>query len=218
MNDRPNKRPKKTAYTGIQSENPCRPGEISEEGRTVFENIRKFLSYILTSNIPELVPYLAFVIFNIPLPLTIIQILAVDLGTDILPALGLGAEKPNPNIMKQSPRLYKERLLNWPLILRAYLFLGTIEAAAAMAAFFFVLRSGGWQYDEPIADADLLYLQATTATLSAIIVMQVMNVFLCRSSKESIFTLGVLDNRLILMGIAFELAIIIFIDYTKWAI
>ena len=66
-----------------------------EEGRAVFENIRKFLTYILSSNIPELVPYLAFVFFRIPLPLTIIQILAVDLGTDMLPALALGAEKPD---------------------------------------------------------------------------------------------------------------------------
>jgi P-type E1-E2 ATPase len=65
-----------------------------EEGRAVFDNIRKFLTYILSSNIPELVPYLAFVLFRIPLPLTIIQILAVDLGTDMLPALALGAEKP----------------------------------------------------------------------------------------------------------------------------
>ncbi len=67
-----------------------------EEGRAVFENIRKFLTYILTSNIPELIPYLAFVLFRIPLPLTIIQILAVDLGTDMLPALALGAEKASP--------------------------------------------------------------------------------------------------------------------------
>jgi calcium-translocating P-type ATPase len=71
-----------------------------EEGRAVFDNIRKFLTYILTSNIPEVVPYLAFVLFKIPLPLTIIQILAVDLGTDMLPALALGAEAPNHAVMR----------------------------------------------------------------------------------------------------------------------
>ena len=75
-----------------------------EEGRAVFENIRKFLTYILSSNIPELVPYLAFVLFRIPLPLTIIQILAVDLGTDMLPALALGAEKPDPGVMNRPPQ------------------------------------------------------------------------------------------------------------------
>jgi sodium/potassium-transporting ATPase subunit alpha len=82
-----------------------------EEGRAVYANIRKFLTYILTSNIPELVPYLAFVLFKIPLPLTIIQILAVDLGTDMVPALALGAEPPNPQTMKQPPRPRTERLI-----------------------------------------------------------------------------------------------------------
>jgi sodium/potassium-transporting ATPase subunit alpha len=94
-----------------------------EEGRAVFANIRNFLTYILTSNVPELIPYLAFVVFRIPLPLTIIQILAVDLGTDMLPALGLGAEKPAPDIMKAPPRSRADRLLDWPLLARAYLFL-----------------------------------------------------------------------------------------------
>jgi sodium/potassium-transporting ATPase subunit alpha len=84
-----------------------------EEGRAVFENIRKFLTYILSSNIPELVPYLAFVLLRIPLPLTIIQILAVDLGTDMLPALALGAEKPDPGVMHRPPRARNERLLSW---------------------------------------------------------------------------------------------------------
>ncbi|MGB5145827.1 MAG: cation-transporting P-type ATPase, partial [Porticoccaceae bacterium] len=72
-----------------------------EEGRAVFANIRKFLTYILTSNIPEIVPYLAFVLFRIPLPLTVVQILAVDLGTDLLPALALGAEPPAADTMRQ---------------------------------------------------------------------------------------------------------------------
>ena len=119
-----------------------------EEGRAVFDNIRKFLTYILTSNIPELVPYLAFVLFRIPLPLTIIQILAVDLGTDMLPALALGAEKPDPGVMQRPPRARNERLLSWGLMARAYLFLGVLEAAAAMAVFFFVLNAAGWQYGD----------------------------------------------------------------------
>ena len=187
-----------------------------EEGRAVFENIRKFLTYILTSNIPELVPYLAFVLFRIPLPLTIIQILVVDLGTDMLPALGLGMEKPHPGVMQRPPRARSERLLNGPLAVRAYLFLGTMEAAAAMAAFFFVLNAGEWRYGEMLSSSDPLYLQATTATLTAIIVMQVMNVFLCRSGTESIFSQGPLGNRLILWGVAAEIALILAIDNTPW--
>ena len=187
-----------------------------EEGRAVFANIRKFLTYILTSNIPEIVPYLAFVLLKIPLPLTIIQILAVDLGTDMLPALALGTEAPEPGVMQQPPRSPQERLWNWPLIVRAYLFLGVMEATAAMAAFFYVLADGGWQYGEALGQHDLLYLQATTACLSAIIVMQVVNVFCCRSDRSSAFTFRLGSNPLLLWGIAIELLLILGIDYTSW--
>src|SRR6185369_12885998 len=95
-----------------------------EEGRTVYANIRKFITYILTSNVPELVPYLAFVLLRIPLPLTIIQVLAVDLGTDMVPALGLGAEPPDPEVMFRSPRAKGDRLIDGRLLGRVYLLLG----------------------------------------------------------------------------------------------
>jgi calcium-translocating P-type ATPase len=185
-----------------------------EEGRAVFENIRKFLTYILSSNIPELVPYLAFVLFRIPLPLTIIQILAVDLGTDMLPALALGAEKPDPGVMSRPPRARGERLLSWRLIARAYLFLGALEAAASMAVFFFVLDAAGWRYGDLPAKTDPLYLQATTACLAAIVVSQVVNLFLCRHPLKSSLSFGLFSNPFILPGIAAELALILFIVYT----
>jgi len=187
-----------------------------EEGRAVYDNIRKFLAYILTSNIPELVPYLAFALLKIPLPLTIIQILAVDLGTDMLPALGLGAEPPDSDVMRRPPRSRRERLLNWGLLLRAYCFLGIMEAAIAMAAFFFVLDRGGWQYGQMLPHESTLYLQATAATLSAIIVAQVVNAFLCRSPSRSLLNINPLSNRLLLAGIALEIGLIAAIDYTAW--
>jgi calcium-translocating P-type ATPase len=185
-----------------------------EEGRSVYENIRKFLAYILTSNIPELVPYLAFALLKIPLPLTIIQILAVDLGTDMVPALGLGAEKPGAGSMQRPPRPRSERLLRWPLLARAYLFLGLLEASAAMAAYFFVLYRGGWEWGEALARDAPLYRQATTACLAAIIVMQVANVFLCKAGSRSLLAVSLLDNRIILWGIALEIAMILAITYT----
>jgi calcium-translocating P-type ATPase len=187
-----------------------------EEGRAVFANIRSFLTYILTSNVPELIPYLAFVILRIPLPLTILQILAVDLGTDMLPALGLGTEKPDPAVMKQPPRARADRLLNWPLLARAYFFLGMMQAAAALSAYWFVLRAGGWKFGEALGAHDPLYLQATTACLSAIVVMQVANVFLCRSHREPLWRAGMFSNKLIVAGIVVEIALIVLIDYTPW--
>jgi sodium/potassium-transporting ATPase subunit alpha len=185
-----------------------------EEGRAVYDNLRKFLTYILTHNVAELVPYLAFALFKVPLPLTVIQILAIDLGTDTLPALALGAEKPDPDIMRKPPRLSSQRLLSWDLLLRVYLYLGLLEAAAAMAAFFFVLHSGGWQFGSELGIHDSLYLQGTTACLSAIVVMQMVNIFLCRHPTLSAFRRGHRFNRMIAYGIVFELVVILLIDYT----
>jgi calcium-translocating P-type ATPase len=185
-----------------------------EEGRAVFDNIRKFLTYILSSNIPELVPYLAFVLFRIPLPLTIIQILAVDLGTDMLPALALGAEKPDPDVMHRPPRARGERLLSWGLLARAYLFLGVLEAAASMAVFFFVLDAAGWQFGTSLDRNDPLYLQATSACLATIVVMQMMNVFLCRHPLKSSLSFGLFSNPYLLLAVAVELGVILFIVYT----
>ena len=185
-----------------------------EEGRAVFENIRKFLTYILTSNIPELIPFLAFVLFKIPLPLTIIQILAVDLGTDMLPALALGAEPPDPGLMRQPPRPPHERLLSWSLLARAYLWLGMLEAGVALGAFFLVLHLAGWRYGEMLAATNPLYLQATTACLAAIVVSQMVNVFLCRHPRESALRFSMTQNRLLLLGLAAEIGLLLLIVYT----
>ena len=185
-----------------------------EEGRSVFENIRSFSTYILSSNIPELVPYLGYIIFNIPLPLTIMQILAIDLGTDLFPALALGSERPTPAIMQRPPRPKAERLLTSGVLVRAYLFLGMFEALAGMAAYFYVMHNGGWHWSEPVAPTAPFYLQATTACLAGIIVTQLANVFTCRSPNLSIFTLGFFSNRLVLAGIAIELALAALIIYT----
>ena len=185
-----------------------------EEGRAVFENIRKFLTYILTSNIPELIPYLAYVLLRIPLPLTIIQILAVDLGTDMLPALALGAERPDPEVMRHPPRRPDERLLSWPLVARAYLWLGPLQAAVSLAAFFFVLDTGGWRYGDQLATHAPLYLQATTACLAAIVACQVVNVFLCRHHRDSAFAFQIFGNRLLLLGIAVECGLLLSIVFT----
>jgi calcium-translocating P-type ATPase len=187
-----------------------------EEGRAVRRNIRKFLTYMLSSNVPELVPYLAFVLFRIPLPLTVIQVLMVDLGTDMLPALGLGAERPDPQLMREPPHPRGQRLMSNGLLLRAFLFLGPLEAVAAMAAFFFVLHGGGWTYGQALAPGAPLYLQATTATLAAIIVLQAVNVFLCRDPRRSALANATAPNPLILLGVAVELALIACIAYTPW--
>ncbi len=185
-----------------------------EEGRAVYSNIRKFVTYVLTHANPEVVPYLGYGFFAVPPALTVPQILAIDLGTDIVPALALGAEEPHPGIMQLPPRPQTERLLNLSLLLRIYLFLGLIEAGIAMAAFFWFLLAQGWIWGSPLNWTDPLYRQATTVTLAAIVCAQVANVFACRSDRLSIFRLGFTNNHLILWGIGIELLLLLAYVYT----
>lgn len=185
-----------------------------EEGRTVYDNIRKFSTYILASNVPEIVPFVGYGLAGWPLALTVPQILAVDLGTDMIPALGLGAERPHIDVMDRPPRDRRERMLNLPLLLRAYLFLGVIEAVTAMTAFFLYLTSQGWVWGTPLDWSSPLYREATTVTLAAIVLAQVANVFACRSDHLSVARIGWFSNPLILWGILAELVIFAFVAYT----
>lgn len=186
-----------------------------EEGRAVYNNIRKFVTYIFASNIPEIIPFILMVMFDIPLPLTILQILAVDLGTDMLPALSLGIEKPEPGIMNQPPRSRKERLLNFKVLSRAYFFLGPIEAFVCMAGFFFTYIIAGYAIPEIVGmpDTGTLYQKATTMTLAGIVAVQIGNGFAVRSERMSIFKVGFFTNRLYLTGIVTEVVLIFILVY-----
>jgi sodium/potassium-transporting ATPase subunit alpha len=185
-----------------------------EEGRTVYHNIRKFATYVLVSNVPEVVPYLGYGFLGMPLALTIPQVLAVDLGTDMVPAIALGADPPHPGIMDVPPRPKTERLLTAPLLLRTYFFLGLNSAILAMGAFFLYLFANGWTWGTPLSWSSPLYKQATTVTFAGIVLAQVANVFACRSDRVSVARLGWMTNPLILWGIATELIILALIIYT----
>ncbi|MEW6173444.1 MAG: cation-transporting P-type ATPase [Bacillota bacterium] len=184
-----------------------------EEGRAVFNNIRKFITYVLTSNVAEIVPYLSYILLKIPLPLAIIQVMAIDLGTDMLPALALGMEKPRPAAMRRPPRQRKERLLNRQLLVRVFLFLGLIEAAGGMLGYSYVLYKAGWHWGAFLSGP--LYLQATTACFAAIVFAQIGNVFACRSSRDTVFRLRLRDNPLISLGILTELLLLFVLMYVE---
>ncbi|MDY6796469.1 MAG: cation-transporting P-type ATPase [Actinomycetota bacterium] len=188
-----------------------------EEGRAVFDNIRRFMTYILASNIPEIVPFIIFVLFNVPLPLTIIQILAVDLGTDLLPALALGTERPEPGIMDKPPRSTKERLLNWRVLLRAYGFLGPLEALVCMLGYMHMFN---WRWGEELrvfSEANPeVYAKATTMSLTGIVLTQIGNGFACRTNVESVLRVGFTTNRLYLLGIASEVSLQVLIVYVPF--
>ncbi|MDD3043477.1 MAG: cation-transporting P-type ATPase, partial [Methanosarcinaceae archaeon] len=188
-----------------------------EEGRTVFDNIKKFIAYVLTSNVPEILPFIAFVLFALPLPITVQLILAIDLGTDILPALALGVEKGEGDIMRRAPRPKEEKLLTPRMLFTSYGIKGPIEAAAGFFCYFAVLRDGGWTWGQGLPYSDPLYMQAITAFFSAVILCQLANVFTSRTRHQSVFTKGLFENRLVLLGIASELLILAFIIWSPLA-
>ena len=192
-----------------------------EEGRAVYDNIRRFITYILASNIPEAVPFITMVLFKIPLPLTVMQILAIDLGTDMLPALALGTEPPEPGTMNRPPRPRNERLLSAKILAKAYLFLGPIEGAAGLVGYFFMYFTHGFNLtglqnigtNPSIYVNDVLYRQATTMSLASIVMTQIGNGFTCRTNVESVFKIGFFKNKMLLWGILTELTIITALIY-----
>lgn len=186
-----------------------------EEGRAVYSNIRKFAIYVFNSNMAEAVPFV-FLLFSagrIPLPLTVMQVLSIDLGTDMVPAIGLGAEPPEAGLMQGPPRSQKEPLLNGRLLARALLWYGGIESVASMSAYFYFNYLHGWPARPLAGDNTLLYHMATTMTFAGIVAGQVGAVFNCRTDRTSIFKIGFFSNKLILVGIAVELALLFSLAY-----
>jgi sodium/potassium-transporting ATPase subunit alpha len=187
-----------------------------EEGRTIFANIKKFIAYILTSNVPEILPFIAFVALGAPLALTVVLILTIDLGTDLLPALGLGRERPENDVMKQPPRKREERLLTWTLLGMSYGIIGMLQAAAGFFAFFLVLHQGGWTWGSELPDSGLLYRTAVTSFFAAVVICQVADVLICRTRRQSILSAGIFSNKLIWIGIAVELGLVAAISHVPF--
>jgi magnesium-transporting ATPase (P-type) len=182
-----------------------------EEGRAVYDNIRRFAGYHFCSNVGELVPFLVWGLSGgaIPLPLVVMQVLAIDLGTDMLPALALGTERAEPGTMSRPPRPRAERLLNGPVAARVFGWIGPAEGLAAMASFLFAYVLAGWRPWEPLADSGDLYLQATTMTMAGIVMAQVGAGLAWRTNTRSVFSVGLLSNRLLLAGIVTEIAMVV---------
>jgi sodium/potassium-transporting ATPase subunit alpha len=175
------------------------------EGRTIFDNMRKFTNYVLVSNGPEIIPYLIYILFPVPLALTIIHILCIDLGTDIIPSMALGQEPTDRDAMDRVPRRRDEPLLNFRLVAHSYLFLGLVEATYSLFLFFWVLHSGGWHYGDRLSASDPLYRSATGIALATIMLMQIGNFIGRRSETGSGLDLGLFKNPLTLVGFAFEI-------------
>lgn len=184
-----------------------------KEGRTIYENIRKFITYIFSHETAEIIPFVLMVVLGIPLPITVMQILAIDLGTDTLPALALGVGPSESDVMDRPPRSRKEGLLNRFVIIRGYVFLGLIEAVLVMSGYFWVLFSAGWSFGINLSFSDPLYLKATTMVFAGIVMAQIGNLLGCQTTRTSAFKVGLFKNRWILLGIIFEVIVLLSIIY-----
>jgi len=183
-----------------------------ETGRIVYDNVRKFIIYIFAHATPEIVPFVVFALAGgaVPLPLTVLQLLAFDVGTETLPSLALSRDPAEPGIMQRPPRRRSEGVIRPPMLIRAWLFLGLIVAGLSIGGFFYVLTHAGWHPGDSTSTGSQFhhaYLQATTMTFLGMIFGQIGTAFAVRTQRASLRSVGVLTNRALLLAIAAKLAV-----------
>uniref|UniRef100_A0A7N8YPU1 Sodium/potassium-transporting ATPase subunit alpha n=1 Tax=Mastacembelus armatus TaxID=205130 RepID=A0A7N8YPU1_9TELE len=208
-----------------------------EEGRLIFDNLKKSIAYTLTSNIPEITPFLFFILVNIPLPLGTITILCIDLGTDMVPAISLAYEAAESDIMKRQPRNpLRDKLVNERLISIAYGQIGMIQALGGFFAYFVIMAENGflpsvlvgirlnwddrstndledsygqqWTYEQ----RKIVEFTCHTAFFVSIVVVQWADVIICKTRRNSVFQQG-MKNKILIFGLFEETALAAFLSY-----
>ncbi|KAA0710048.1 Sodium/potassium-transporting ATPase subunit alpha-3 [Triplophysa tibetana] len=208
-----------------------------EEGRLIFDNLKKSIAYTLTSNIPEITPFLFFILVNIPLPLGTITILCIDLGTDMVPAISLAYEAAESDIMKRQPRNpARDKLVNERLISIAYGQIGMIQALGGFFSYFVILAENGflpsvlvgirlnwddrsnndledsygqqWTYEQ----RKIVEFTCHTAFFVSIVVVQWADVIICKTRRNSVFQQG-MKNKILIFGLFEETALAAFLSY-----
>merc|ERR1712109_366864 len=209
-----------------------------EEGRLIFDNLKKSIAYTHTSNIPEISPFLLFILADVPLPLGTVTILCIDLGTDMVPAISMAYETAESDIMKRQPRNpFTDKLVNERLISMAYGQIGMIQASAGFFVYFVILCENGflpgklfglrrawdsqavndltdsygqeWTY----ADRKILEYTCHTAFFVSIVVVQWADLIICKTRKNSVFQQG-MKNHFMNFGLVFETVLACILSYT----
>jgi len=209
-----------------------------EEGRLIFDNLKKSIAYTLTSNIPEISPFLLFILADVPLPLGTVTILCIDLGTDMVPAISMAYEQAESDIMKRQPRNpFTDKLVNERLISMAYGQIGMIQASAGFFVYFVIMCENGfwpskllglrrawdseavndledsygqeWTY----RDRKILEYTCHTAFFVSIVIVQWADLIICKTRKNSVFQQG-MKNHFMNFGLVFETVLAAFLSYT----
>merc|ERR1719427_691613 len=209
-----------------------------EEGRLIFDNLKKSIAYTLTSNIPEISPFLLFILADVPLPLGTVTILCIDLGTDMVPAISMAYEQAESDIMKRQPRNpFTDKLVNERLISMAYGQIGMIQASAGFFVYFVIMSENGflpgklfgirkawdsqaindlqdsygqeWTY----RDRKILEFTCHTAFFVSIVIVQWADLIICKTRMNSVFQQG-MKNYFLNFGLVFETCLAAFLCYT----
>ena len=209
-----------------------------EEGRLIFDNLKKSIAYTLTSNIPEISPFLLFILADIPLPLGTVTILCIDLGTDMVPAISMAYEEAESDIMKRMPRNpFTDKLVNERLISMAYGMIGMIQAIAGFFTYFVIMAENGFRPEHLLGlrrdwdssaindlkdsygqewtykDRKILEYTCHTAFFASIVVVQWADLIICKTRKNSVFQQGMM-NYVMNFGLVFETLLAAFLSYT----
>lgn len=198
-----------------------------EEGRRIFDNLKKTMAYTLTSNTPEMFPFFIYACLGMPLPLPLILILVVNVGTDLLPAMSLAYEDSEVDIMNLPPRKPQDHLVNRMLIFMAYFQVGLIQLCAGMYSYFIVFAQYGffpsslffirdhWEDREHtildsygrawfFEDRKIIERRAQTAYFVSLCMTQISDVIICKTRRVSLLTKG-MRNRVLNVSIIVDL-------------
>jgi magnesium-transporting ATPase (P-type) len=179
-----------------------------KEGRTIYQNLKKFVHYVFTSNASEFFAVIIGVILQIPSPITAVQILAIDLGTDIFPSFSLSLEPSEPNIMKRNPFDHKERVLDGKGVLRI-LMLGVIMATGAVVAFILSMKRGGWDFGNKFDPTSVLYIKSTSVAYAVLSMTQMSNLLQSRNEALSVFAIGFFKNKYLIGAIVLSVGMLL---------
>jgi len=183
-----------------------------KEGRTIYQNLRKFVYFVFTANTGELFVVIFGLILGLPSPLSAVQILAIDLGTNMLPAFALGLEPEEPNILNSKKAQNNESIFS-RLDIKRLLYIGVLMAATSVFAFWYSMHRGGWEYGQKINTSSYLYIKSTTAAYAALAICQLANMLQARSPKYSIFKIGVWRNPYAIVAIVFAFFLLLSFMY-----
>lgn len=189
--------------------------KVIKRGRTIYQNLKKFVYYVFTSNVSEFFTVVIGLLLQIPAPIAAVQILAIDLGTDLLPSFSLSLEPSEPDVMKKKPFNSNEKIINSATI-RRLIKVGLIMATGAVVTFILSMKRGGWDFGNKIDPSSVLYIRSTSATYAVLALSQMANLLQARSETLSIFTIGFFKNKYAWGAIVISVAILVSFMYVPF--